>query len=219
MMTNIKRMMRVLALTMLVVAGSVAQAGAALITISPATQTVPLGPVSVDILVGGLTLTEAVGGFSLILSFDNTILSGSSYTNDPDSKMGVGTEFSGGFGAWGPGTLDLFYIAQDFAPLGPGLEDDVALKLLQGAGFRLATVNFSAIANGLSALTLSFVVPGGTFLSDAQGGVLQAQASNGQVCVGAACPVGVPEPTTISLLGIGLGALVLRPRDRRRSRA
>jgi hypothetical protein len=196
-----------------------------IVSITPVSQTVNVGdPVSVDILVSGLGALEAVGGFSLILSFNSAILSGVGFAIDPDSKMGVeDSSLSGGFAG---GTLDLFVFAEDFAPAGPGPEEFTNLKALQGAGFRLATINFSAIGAGLSPLTLSVAAPGGTFLSDALGNNLTATGENGSVCVAPAAGVpancdvaAVPEPGTIALFGTGVAALLVRRRRQVRSRA
>ncbi len=211
------RVMRVLALAVLLVAASAIQTEALpIVSVSPATQTVPLGPVSIDILVSGLGPLEEVGGFSLLLSFDDSILSGDSFVNDPDAKMGAGTDFS--FGFLPGGILDLFYIAEDFIPLGPGPEDDAALKALQGDGFTLATINFTAIAEGTSKLNLSVIAPGGTILSDAQGFDLPAQAVNGSVCVSNSGACAVPEPASFSLIATAIGALVVQRRRNRRVR-
>lgn len=212
-MISISKFIRALALAGLVVMASAAQALAApIISISPASQEVPLGPgIFVDILVSGLGASEEVGGFSLDLSFDDTILSGSSFVNDPDGKMGAGFDFFSGFAG---GVLTLAYVGEDFAPFGPGPEDDAALKALQGTGFTLARVGFTGIAPGVSPLSLA---PIGAFLSDGQGFVLGAQAVGGQVCVGGVpCPAQAPEPATLSLLGAGLCALVVRRRRQTR---
>ena len=203
-----------------------------IISISPVSQSVNVGdPVSVDILVSGLGAAEAVGGFSLILSFNSAILSGVGFSIDPDVDAGhpdgrLGVEDSSLSGGFAGGTLDLFVFAQDFAPAGAGPEEFANLKPLQGAGFRLATVNFSAIGAGLSPLTLSVAAPGGTFLSDADGANLAATGENGSVCVAPAAGVpancdvaAVPEPGTIALFGTGIAALFLRRRRQVRSRA
>jgi hypothetical protein len=210
------RLMRISVLVVLLAAAFAIQAEAIpIVSISPSSQTVPVGPgVSIDILVEGLGALEEVGGFSLLLSFDDSILSGDSYVNDPDGKMGAGSDFSFGFSG---GVLDLFYIAEDFLPLGPGPEDDAALKALQGTGFTLATVNFTAIAEGLSNLTISVVPPAGTLLSDAQGLELPANSQNGSICVSNSGSCAVPEPSSFALIGVAMGALAVRRRYYRRS--
>jgi hypothetical protein len=201
-------------------------AEAATISISPATQDANVGdPVAIDILLSGLAAGEHVGGVSLVLSFDESILTASSFTNDPDGKMGLAAceaeaagdpaepacEFSFGFGGVDP--LDLFFLANDEL-------DGPALKALQGTGFRLATVNFIAgPGTGVSPLTLSAI--GGVFLSDSTGtAAVGVQIVNGQVCVGGNCGVQnpIPEPGTLSLLGLGAGALLARRRRKAQAR-
>ncbi len=88
-MSNVHKMFRVLALAVLVGAAIVVQTEAATISISPVTQNANVGDVvNADILVSGLSATESVGGVSLLLSFDDIVLSGLSYIVDPDAKMG-----------------------------------------------------------------------------------------------------------------------------------
>ena len=203
-MKSIKRVMRVLALVAMVGAGLGANAEAAVISISPSSQNANVGnTVNVDILVS-LGLGEVVGGVSLFLGFNPAILTGVSYTVDPDGAMGVssgGFDMSGGFAG---GSLDLYFLGSNPLPA-------------QGGGFRLATVSFLASGPGTTALTLSHAQPGGAFLSDANGNVLAATAVNGSVCVGPSCfPSQVPEPGTLALLGMGLAIAGYRHRKNRR---
>ncbi len=210
-MSNVQKMFRILALAVLVGAAVVAQTEAAVITISPVTQDANVGDVvNADILVSGLTATESVGGVSLLLSFDDAILSGLSFIVDPDAAMGTAAcgfcDFSFGFTGAAGSPLDLFFISD------PAL-DDAGLKALQGTGFRLATVSFTATANGLSPLSLSTA---GIFLSDATGQIeVPASVRGGSVCVGGNCTA--PEPGLLTLLGAGLSAIAVRRRRTRRA--
>jgi len=94
------------------------------------------------------------------------------------------------------------------------VETEASLAAAQGASFRLATVSFKGLANGLSLLTLSNVV-----LSNWDGSATlrEVGARNGEICVGGNCAV--PEPATLLLIGSALGGaaggLVAAARDER----
>ena len=187
---TITRMCRIAAGLALGLSLSAAAAVAApIVSVTPVQQTANVGDtVFVDIDVSGLT--EPVGGFSLLVGFDDTILSP------------VGHTIGAGLGA----NLDLSdppanpYFLYAFS-----LEDPGDLAALQGSGFTLARLEFLATANGISPISLSSVD-----LSNADGTALLpgVVVRNGQVCVGGPCPV--PEPVTGTLVLAGLAAMALR---------
>lgn len=172
--------------------------------IDPPTQDIAVGQqTSVDIVVSGLTQPgEAVGGFGLILTFDDTILKGLGFVIDPGSVMGNGLDLSLDFV---DGSLDLFYVAD-------ANNDQGALAAAQGASFTLATVSFEGLVDGLSPVSF---VRGSVFLSNWNGDetIAGVGTRNGEICVGGNCS-NAPEPASMVLVGTALGALALLRRRR-----
>lgn len=223
-MTSIRKAVRLLVASVVVAAGFVATTEASTISVLPNTQTIaPGGTATVDIVLSGLTAGETVGAFSLLLSFNNTIIGPPEVASvDPDLKMGAHdplNDFSLGFSG---GTLDLFYLANLAT-----FPTDAQLKASEGAGFRLATVSFTGLTEGLSPLTLAVSPQTGVFLSNFAGtAAIPASVANGSICVDdpqtpgnrCAAQAPIPEPATLSLLGAGLAAAVAR-RRRKASKA
>ena len=213
---------RVFALAVLAVFFA-AKTEAATISVSPAFQNPAVGgSASVDIVVG-LAAGEELGGIQFDLAFNSAILSGVSYSLDPSSEMGFATcqaeaagdpfepacDFSFGFNGGAGSPLNVVFLANDEL-------NEAQLEALQGASVIVARVNFLAMAAGLSPLTLQNVV-----LSDWTGfdNLNITQTNNGSVCVGNAnCevqppqPGEIPEPGTLTLLGLGGSALLARRR-------
>jgi hypothetical protein len=208
-MTSVNKLFRILTVALALTGAFAAQTEAAIISVSPVSQGGNIGDtITADIIVSGLAADESVGGVSFLLSFNGSVLSGTTFAVDPDDRMGAELDLSFGFTGGAGSPLDVFFLAD------AGLDHD-DLKALQGPGFRVATISFQAIANGFSGLVLSASGPSGEFLSNADGLTpIPTQAVNGSVCIGGTCPA-APEPGLIALLGAGLSAIAVRRRARR----
>ncbi len=183
------------------------------LVLSPVTDVAFGGAVGVDIVVNGLT--EAVGGFGFDLSYDISRMSYTalSFLEDPDTKMGDGGSKSAfafgtgnGSGVVNFGVLAGYVLASDEAPL----------KALQGGGFKLGHVEFTALNNaGFAAFGLS-----GFSLSKYDGitAIQGVTARGAQLCVSPAgtpvpCGNNVPEPTSPLLVAAALAGLALTRRQ------
>lgn len=165
----------------------VSQAQAAFITLSstPASPTtIANQPVSVDIVVNGLS--AAAGAFSLFLDYSNLTFGG--YTIGP----GFGMAFDLSPGDLG-GTVSLAALEELFV-----LEPAAYIAQGSGGNFTLATVSFTGPATpGAFTLGVRDVA-----ISDFNGrGLLD--------CTGVGCANRIPEPTTPLLVMAALGALAL----------
>jgi hypothetical protein len=184
----------------------------ALPTLSHAVPIVTAGSATVnvgDIFTIPISITDAVDltSFQLDMSFTASILqvTATGITESAFFTQGDSTVFV-------PGILDntngqILGVSDAFAGLQPPVN---------GSGV-LANIEFQAMAAGVSPLTLSNV-----FLNLLDSGFT---VTNGEVCVksptAATCGPGgqVPEPSTLVLLSLGIGAFWLRGRLARRMTA
>jgi len=154
-------------------------------TVTAGSATVNVGD-TFHILISISSPTE-VDSWQFDLSFTASLLKANSVTEGPFlSESGTKTTL------FSPGVIDnvtghITLVTDSFVDLPPGPS---------GSGV-LADISFTALAPGVSPLTLSNV-----FLNDLDSGFL---TTNGQVTIRGAA---VPEPMTVALLAMGLGAAV-----------
>jgi hypothetical protein len=174
---------------------------AAVIEVVPAAQTVDEGDtLEVSLKISGLgdLIAPSLGTFELLVAFDAAVLSfvdavfGDPILGDQLDVQGLGAVSQV---TPGTGTVELFEVSLDTVS---------DLNALQAGAFVLATLTFSAVGEGTSAVTVS---PGATGLGDADGAPLTADLVQGSVTV---TPRAVPSPGIGLLLALGLLTLGVR---------
>ncbi|WP_404364438.1 PEP-CTERM sorting domain-containing protein [Marinobacter sp.] len=168
-----------------------------MVSINPTTSYGAVGDVvSVDILWNG-DGSNYIGDWDIDLAYDDTVVSysGSTFYFGVDS---FGCFDCGDFSI--AGLIDLYEVSFD---------TPVDLKNNQdslGNAFKLATLEFVGIADGISQLTF-----GASTFGDEIGNGFIPGLANGQICIGSAdCDISVPEPTTLSVLILALAGLGVR---------
>jgi hypothetical protein len=171
-----------------------------IVTISTTTPVVTVGDpiaIHVDVSFGS---GEEVGFFELRVGFDAALVAPVDSDLDPGDRMEVNP---------GDRTIfqDMFDATSYIAAVDAGFPPEADLEALQGTGFRLVDLTFTALALGTA-----------TFSVDLAGildytGMTMTDASGGQVSVRiAATPTPTPEPATMLLLGASVAVAVLRRR-------
>ena len=175
-----------------------------MVSIDPATSFGSIGgTVIVDILWDG-DGSQYIGDWNIDLSYDSTVVSysGSTFHLGVDSFGCI--DIISCEDASVPGLIDLFEVSFDFPA------DLIANQDSLSKTFKLATLEFTGIADGISPLLF-----GQTTFGDENGLAFTPVLANGRICIGNAdCTVSVPEPTTLSIFLIGIAGLALR-RQRR----
>ncbi len=170
-----------------------ASAQAQLLTFAPSSQSLNSGDAfSVDLRISGLGdgTSLSVGVFDIDVFFDALLLS------FDDATYGAGLDVLG-LGSLqittpGGGAVNLFELSFDTA---------AELNALQPAAFTLATLHFTALTAGTSALDLAVNAMG-----DADGADLPVSVQNGSVIIAPPSTI-VPEPQSLALLLAGLTLL------------
>lgn len=167
------------------VVGFAARVDAApIISVSPSNQTIGVGDtVSVDIIVSGVS--DFSGGFSFLLGFDGSVLTGTGFT--PTGSGCALCGFNGG------GSSPFQFIIEG---IGGGGSDAGT----QVDGINVVTVDFVGTNPGTSPIVI-----GDVSFGDNQGGTSNVQTNNGSVNV-------VPEPSLLALFAVGVLAARRRAR-------
>jgi hypothetical protein len=192
---RMKKALCVMALAMMVSAGSVSRAEAIpVVSFSGIPGSWNAGDsFSVDVIVTGLD--EATGGVNLDVTFDNTTLTGVGYSfgavafNTPVDGVN-GVDFSGGFSG---NQVNLNWTSFEFP-----IDLTTAQGPFPSGPLVLATMNFDATGTGQGGFIFDTVD-----LSNNEGTALLPVCIEGQPCP-------VPEPGTLALFGAALAALGVR---------
>ncbi|WP_133718254.1 cohesin domain-containing protein [Methylocaldum gracile] len=184
-------------------------ASAISLVFNPVSQDVALGdPAKVDVIVTDLN-NQLVGTYDFNVHWNDSILSLASV--DFDTFLDGPFDSFQGFDDSVSGTVNVFEISLDLLTNQDG-----------NTAFRLFTLTFNTLANGLSPLSFTDnIASTGEFLGDENGDpfVPPVSAGRGSVCVGGNCqqsqPIPVPEPPVVMLMGAGLLGFAFNQRHRR----
>jgi len=158
--------------------------------------------ISVDIMWDGSGGIDYISAWDVDISWDSSILtySSTSFHTGVDS-FGCIPAFTCDAALLAPGLLDIYEFSFD------SVTDLMMNQDGLGNMFSLATIEFTAIADGVTSLLFD-----GQLLAfgDENGGAISPDLVNGLVCIGSVnqnC-ANVPEPSTLPLLLLLVGGLV-----------
>lgn len=177
---------------------SVPASAAAILAVNPAFQSVFVGdPVSVSIALTG----DNVGDYDIVVTWNPAIVSLDSLVQT--TVLGTPITEADYNAVLGPGTANPFGVS--FLPVG----DLLALQGAPGGTRTLFTLNFTALAPGITPVTLSV-----NAIGDESGQpIADLSLANGQIEVLDGNGGGrIPEPSTWLLIGAGLALVGVRRR-------
>jgi hypothetical protein len=169
----------------------------------------PNGAVDIRFDIGDLT-AAAFSGFDIDVLFDATLFAFTSASfSDPvlgsnqlDLPEATALPFAGGAFDLGGGRLDVFGLSGN---------STAVLEALQASAFRFLTLSFTSLgAIGTGTFAIDLLDPNLLFLDAAAGDLAITGTLATSVTV--AAPSSVPEPTSLMLLFVGMGALAVRSR-------
>jgi cysteine-rich repeat protein len=188
------------ALALVVVGG--APAGAVTLALVPSAVAVAVGGnFDLDLVVGGLGdgVAPSLGGFDVALSFDSDLLSLDSV------QLGALLGDENAFESFS----DVVFATGSVSIAQTSFLDALVLDGIQPASFTIASLSFTAIAAGTSAVGFA-----SASLADAFGAPLQVTVAGARVNAGGV----IPEPSASLLFGFGALAVAAAARRVRRAR-
>lgn len=169
------------------------------IRFDPVVSTANVGQLlGIDVWVDDVDPTLGIGAYDFTVQFDPSVVA----VNSTAALAPLGFS-TGQLVTTAPGSVAFAEVSFE----APG-----DLLALQTGSFRLASLVFDAL--GVGTTTLSFV---GMVFADVYSNILAVDSATALINV-TALPVGVPEPGTVLLLGLGIFAIafaLLRKRNRR----
>tara|TARA_R110002012_G_scaffold302230_1_gene503045 strand:+ start:1826 stop:2413 length:588 start_codon:yes stop_codon:yes gene_type:complete len=178
----------------LIALGLMAQsANAALITMTPSSQTIELGDTaSIDVSISDFATDQYLGVYDFEVAFNDSILSVSNIIFGTELGFSFQNDFS--FGA------DLHVVLE------ASLEDAQYLIDNQASEFLLFTIEFTGTNYGSSSVALDYVL-----LGDQDGNeITDVDFSSARITVNN--PNAVPEPSALGILFAGFAFIAMRKR-------
>jgi hypothetical protein len=191
-----------LAATLALVVVGGAPAGAVTLALVPSAVAVAVGGnFDLDLVVGGLGdgVAPSLGGFDVALSFDSDLLSLDSV------QLGALLGDENAFESFS----DVVFATGSVSIAQTSFLDALVLDGIQPASFTIASLSFTAIAAGTSAVGFA-----SASLADAFGAPLQVTVAGARVNAGGV----IPEPSASLLFGFGALAVAAAARRVRRAR-